>query len=174
MLLHDDAHRRFIASLTTSRLIDATPHCLVRTLQHQSLFSPPPAAPQRLPPVAIDLDPTPNGHGAVTLHCLHSGISERRPLQTRHTSPGRLTAETSDDTSTNDASRMPTLALTIDLTPLVRPGPTLATRATLSFHFVREPWWPRDLTHALASLADLWLQRLKEQARAPASGRARA
>lgn len=55
-------------------------------------------------------------------------------------------------------------ALTIDLTPLVQPGPTIATRATLSFRFVREPWWPRNLTDALSDLAELWLRRLEEQA----------
>lgn len=44
----------------------------------------------------------------------------------------------------------------------------IATRVTLSFHFVREPWWPRDLTDALSDLADLWLRRLEEQAHATA------
>lgn len=42
----------------------------------------------------------------------------------------------------------------------------IATRVTLSFHFVREPWWPRDLTEALSDLANLWLRRLEEQAHA--------
>ncbi|WP_245436383.1 hypothetical protein [Methylobacterium sp. V23] len=54
------------------------------------------------------------------------------------------------------------------MTPQIQPGPTIATRATLSVHFVREPWWPNDLTDALSDLADLCLRRLAEQAHATA------
>ncbi|MCJ2113447.1 hypothetical protein MKK64_19940 [Methylobacterium sp. E-025] len=165
MLFHHNDHRRDIRTLTTSRLIDATPRHLAQTILHPGLFRLAAVNPQRPPLVAIDLDPTPNGHGAVTLHCPHSGISELRPLRTRHTSPTRLTADTGGNVVFSGAGETPALALTIDLTPLVRPGPTLATRVTLSVNFVREPWWPNDLTHTLGSLPDLWLRRLEKQAR---------
>lgn len=175
MLTHHDDHRRDIRTLTTSRLLEATPRHLARALRHPSLFRPPATDPQRPPPVAVDLDPTPDGRGAVTLYGPHDGISERHPLQTRQASTGGLTAATGDDPAIHDATlrdagETPALALTIDLAPLVQPGSTITTRVTLSFHFVHEPWWPHDLTDALSDLADLWLQRLAEQAYATAPG----
>jgi hypothetical protein len=164
---HDD-HRRFIATLTTSRRINAVPHQLARVLHHPSLFALSAAEQCRRHPIAINLDPTPDGRGAVTLTCPQSSINERRPLWTRHLSTSRFTAETGGDAYNARASATHAFALTIDLTPLVQPGPTIATRVTLSFCFVPEPWWPRDLTDALSDLADLWLRSLEEQAHASA------
>lgn len=163
MFFHHANHCRFVTTFTTSRCINAAPCHLVRILQLPSLFTPPAAKPQRPPPIAIDFNPAPNGRGAITLHCAQARISERRPIRTRYLSPARFTAETEGGTATRHAAEPPALALTIDLTPLVWPGPTIATRVTLYFHFVREPWWPRDLTDALNDLADLWLRRLDEQ-----------
>ncbi|MGF3027059.1 hypothetical protein ACQVP2_30110 [Methylobacterium aquaticum] len=171
MLFHHDDLRRDIGTLTTSRLIGAAPHYLARVLQHQSLVVPWAADPRQPPAVSIGLDPSPDGRGAVTLHCPHGSISERRPLQMRHDSALRLTAKTGDDDATHDSDEAPALALSIDLIPLVQPGPAIATRVTLSVHFVPEPWWPRDLTDALRDLADLWLRRLEAQAQAQARNR---
>ncbi len=67
-------------------------------------------------PVAIDLDPAPDGRGCGDAALSGGGISERRLLWARHTSTARLTAETSEGTSIRDASETPALALTIDLT----------------------------------------------------------
>lgn len=168
MLFHHDDHRRFIATLTTSRPINAAPHYLARILRHPSLFTPSAADRQRPHPITIDLDPVLEGRGAVTLGCPQSGISERRPLRTRHLLTLCLTAEIGGDAQDATTSATQAFTLTIDLTPLVQPGPTIATRVTLSFRFVREPWWPRHLTNALSDLADLWLRRLEEQAHATA------
>lgn len=159
-----DDHRCFIAALTTSRRIDAAPHDLARVLRHPRLLTPSPADRQQPNPITIDLDPVPEGRGAVTLHCPKSGISERHSLRTRHLSTWRLTAETGDDKAVLDVHGAHTFALTADLSPLLQPGPTITTRVTLAFHFVREPWWPRNLTDALSDYADLWLRRLEEQA----------
>ncbi len=166
MFFHHDDHRRFAATLTTSRCIDAASRQLARVLQHPSLFRSPAVGSQRPPPIAINLNHAPDGPSAVTLHCAQAGISERRPLRTRHASSARFTATTGDERALLDQGETSTLALTLDLTPLVRLGPTLATRAILFVHFVREPWWSRDLTDALSDLADLWLRRLAAQAHA--------
>lgn len=171
MLFHHDDPRRDIGTLTTSRLIGAAPRYLARVLQHQSLVGPWAADPQQPPAVSINLDTSPDGRGAVTLHCPHGNMSERRPLQTRHESALRFTVKTDDDDVTHDSDQAPALALSIDLIPLVQPGPAIATRVTLSVHFVPEPWWPRDLTDALRDLADLWLRRLEAQAQATARKR---
>nr|WP_321182220.1 hypothetical protein [Methylobacterium sp. Leaf122] len=80
----------------------------------------------------------------------------------------RLTAETGDDEAVLDVRGAHTFVLTADLSPLLQPGPAIATRVILSFHFVPEPWWPRDLTDALSELADLWLWCLEKQAHATA------
>lgn len=168
MLTHHDNHRRFAATLTTSRCIDAAPRHLARLLQQPSLFTSSPVEPQRRTPIAIDLNPAPDRRGAVTMHCAQAGISERRPLQMRQLSPARLTAETGNGPALSDADETFALAMAVDLTPLVQPGPTIATRVTLSFQFVRERWWPRNLTDALSDLADNWLQRLEERAHATA------
>lgn len=161
-----DNYRCLIAALTTSRRIDAAPHCLARVLRQQNLFSPSAADRSRPHPITIDFDPVPDGRGAVTLHCPQSGITERRPLRTRYLTTLRLTAETSGDAHDASASATHAFALIIDLTPLVQPGLTIAARVTLSFRFVREPWWPCDLTDALSDLADLWLRHLEKQAHA--------
>ncbi|ACK85517.1 hypothetical protein [Methylorubrum extorquens] len=162
---HDD-YRCFIATLTTSRRINAAPHNLARILRHPSLFTPSPADRQRPHSITIDLDPVPEGRGAVTLHCPQSGISERHPLRTRHLSTWRLTAETGDDEAVLDVRGTHTFALTVDLSPLLQPGSAIATRVILSFRFVREPWWPHDIAGALGSLANIWLRRLEELATA--------
>lgn len=166
MLFHHDDHRRDIRTFTTSRRIGATPGHLARALRHPRLFKPSAAEPQRPPLIAIDLDPAPDGCGALTLHSPCGDISERRPLRTRHAGSARITAAAEHEAALPDGGGTSTLVLTLDLTPLVRPGPRLATRATLSVHFVRESWWPDDLTDALGDLADLWLRRLAEQAHA--------
>ncbi|CAO4132622.1 hypothetical protein [Methylorubrum extorquens] len=168
MYFDQDDHRRFTATLTTSRRINAIPHLLARVLRHPSLFTPLAADRQRSHPIAINLDPAPDGRGAVTLHCPQSGITEHRPLRTRYLTTLRLTADTGGDAHDTSASATHAFALIINLTPLVQPGLTIATHVTLSFHFVREPWWPRNLTDALSDLADLWLRRLEGQAHATA------
>ncbi|MCI9882621.1 hypothetical protein MTL_21510 [Methylobacterium goesingense] len=159
---HQIYHRRAVATFTTSRLIDTAPRHLARALQHPWLFRPPAAEPQRPPPIAIDLNPAPDRCGALTLHSQCGYISERRPLRTRHDASTRVTAAADDEAALPEGDETPVLALTIDLTPQIQPGPTISTRATLSVHFVREPWWPNDLTDALDALADLWLRRLAE------------
>lgn len=158
MLTHHDNHRRFAATLTTSRCIDAAPRHLARLLQRPSLFTPSPTEPKRPPPIAIDLNPAPDGRGAVTLHCVQAGISERRPLRMRQLSPARITAETGNGPALRDADETFALVMAFDLTALVQPGPTIATCVTLSFQFVREPWWPRNLMDALSDLADKGLE----------------
>lgn len=116
----------------------------------------------RPPPIAIDLNPAPDRCGALTLHSQCGDINERRQLRTRHAASARVTAAADDEAAFPEGDETPALALTIELTPQIQPGPTISTRATLSVHFVREPWWPNDLTDALDALADLWLRRLAE------------
>lgn len=114
------------------------------------------------------LNRAPDGPSAVTLHCARAGISERRPLRMRHASSARFTAATGDERALLNRGETSALALALDLTPRIRPGPMIVTRVTLSFHFVREPWWPRDLTDAMIELADSWLRHLEEQPHATA------
>lgn len=168
MLTHHDDHRLSAATLTMSRFIDAAPRRPARILQHPSLSRPSAAGTRRPPPIAIDLNLVPGKRGAITLHCTQSGISERRPPPTRQLSPARLMVVAGDDSASRDTGETPVVTLTVDLTPLVRPGPMIATRVTLSFHFVREPWWPRNLTNAMNKLAEGWLRHLEEQAHATA------
>ncbi|MCJ2031326.1 hypothetical protein MKK50_18335 [Methylobacterium sp. J-043] len=160
---HDD-HSRFIAALTISRRINAAPHHLARILRHLSLFTPSAADRRRPPPITIDPDPVPDGRGAITLHCPHSGITERRLLRTQHLSAWRFTAEIEEDETVLDVRRAQTFALTIDLNPFLQPGLVVGTRVIVSFRFVREPWWPHDIAGTLGGLADHCLRQLEEQA----------
>lgn len=167
MFIHRNDPACSAATLATSRQINASPHRLARTLQGRGLFSSA-VYRSRLQTVAIHLASDPAERGAVTFRCLHTGTSERRPLRTGCRSTWNLTAETEDGAPVAGMSGTPTFALKLALTPLIRPGRPIATRVSLTFHFVREPWWPPHMTDALARLADLWLQRLEEQARSTA------
>lgn len=154
-------------TLATSRYVNASPHALARVLQDPSLFRPATDR-QRLGAVAIHLNPAPQGHGAVTFQCSETGTSERRLLRTRQRSTWRLAAETEAGDQVLGMTRTPAFALNFVLTPLIQRQRSIVTHVGLTFHFVREPWWPSQLADALAGLADLWLQRLEEQARSTA------
>ncbi|RVU14170.1 hypothetical protein [Methylobacterium oryzihabitans] len=161
MLTHHTDPIRTATTLTTSRCVEALPHDVERSLQCPNLFRS--LAASREPrTVAIDFNPRHQGCGAITIACTETGISERRPLRTRHHSPWNLTAETEDGALVRGGSRAPVFALDILLVPLIRPRRPVATRVGMFFRFVPASWWPVHLEGALTDLADLWLRRLEE------------
>ncbi|GJD86902.1 hypothetical protein BHAOGJBA_0400 [Methylobacterium hispanicum] len=170
MFINHKASHQLADTFTTGCLLDASPHHLGGILKNPDLFRPPLV--ERLPhcPIAIHLDPGSRGCSALTLHCPTAGISERQPLQIKQLSPWTMLAETTDPND-HGASQVPTFALWFGLIPLVQPGGIITTRVSLTFHFVREAWWPTDIATALADIADLWLRRLTNQTPPAASHR---
>lgn len=170
MFINHKASHQLADTFTTGCRLDASPHHLAGILKNPELFRP--ALVERQPhcPIAIHLDPGSEGRSALTIRCPTAGISERRPLQMRQLSPWTLLAETTDPND-HGASQVPTFALRFGLIPLVQPGGIITTRVSLTFHFVRESWWPTDIATALADIADLWLHRLADQTSATAPHR---